>query len=143
MHALTFRHRPLGLAQVPVLSKMFSYGPVPDPACDRFTVNAAWFTTDDPEHPFNAVAGTSQRIIMQPNSWDSTLAVNSTGQSEHLFHPHREDEIALWEKMEYHPLAFTRKAVEAELAGTLKLAPADGQQAVAQGPAIDAGKKQK
>ncbi len=135
LHTLTFRHRPLGLAEVPVLSKLFSYGPMPDPACDRFTVNAAWFTTDDTEHPFNAVAGTSQRIIMQTQSWDSTLAVNSTGQSEHLFHPHRDDETQMWAKLQYHPLSFTRKAVEATLAGTLELVPAESNiQSPAQTP---------
>jgi penicillin amidase len=122
LHTLTFRHRPLGLAQVPVLSQVFSYGPIPDPACDRFTVNAAWFTPDeDAESPFASVAGTSQRIIMDLHSWDNSVAVNSTGQSEHLFHPHRDDEIELWRKLEYHPLFFTRKAVEADGASVLKL----------------------
>lgn len=123
MHTLTFRHRPLGLAQIPVLSSLFNYGPLPDPGCDRFTINAAWFTLDDPEHPFLAEGGPSQRIIMDLSSWDNALAVNSTGQSGHLFHPHRDDELALWKNMEYHPLTFTRKAAEADGIGTLELQP--------------------
>ncbi len=127
MHSLTFRHRPLGLAQVPVLSRLFSYGPMPDPGCDRFTVNSAWFTTDDHEQPFNAVAGASQRIIMDLSSWDSTVAVNSTGASEHLFHPHRDDELSLWKNMQYHPMLFTRKAVESQLAGKLALVPGNAE----------------
>lgn len=123
MHTVTLRHRPLGLAQVPVLSKAFSYGPIPDPGCDRFTVNAAWFVVDDEDHPFTSVAGTSQRLIMDLNSWDNSVAVNSTGQSEHLFHPHRSDEIELWRKMKYHPLLFTRKAIERDGASVLNLVP--------------------
>jgi penicillin G amidase len=124
LHTLTFRHRPLGLAQVPVLSEIFNYGPIPDPACDRFTVNAAWFALDDDaESPFTSVAGTSQRIIMDLNSWDDSVAVNSTGQSEHLFDPRRNDEIELWRKLEYHPLFFTRKAVEMDGASVLTLSP--------------------
>ena len=43
----SFRH-----GQHPVVSKLFSYGPIAAPGCDRFTVNAAWFTWDDPEHPY-------------------------------------------------------------------------------------------
>lgn len=123
MHTLTFRHRPLGLAQIPILSSLFNYGPLPDPGCDRFTINAAWFSLDDPEHPFIAEGGPSQRIIMDLSSWDNTLAVNSTGQSGHLFHSHRDDELTLWKNMEYHPLTFTRKAAEADGIGTLKLQP--------------------
>jgi penicillin amidase len=132
IHTLTFRHRPLGLAQVPVLSKAFSYGPIPDPGCDRFTVNAAWFALDDDaDDPFTSVAGTSQRIIMDLSSWDKSLAVNSTGQSEHLFHSHRNDEIELWRKMEYHPLLFSRKALESDGVSTLMLVPGTNQEQVA------------
>jgi penicillin amidase len=125
MHTVTFSHRPLGLAQIPILSKLFNSGPLPDPGCDRFTVNSAWFALDDPEHPFIVDGGTSQRIVMDLSSWDKTQAVNSTGQSEHLFHPHREDELALWKNMQYHSMSFTRKAVESDLASTLKLVPAE------------------
>lgn len=124
MHTLTFRHRPLGLAEIPIVSNLFNYGPLPDTGCDRFTINAAWFTLDDPEHPFIAEGGPSQRIIMDLSSWDNALAVNSTGQSGHLFNPHRDDELALWKNMEYHPLTFTRKAAEADGVGTLKIQPA-------------------
>ena len=123
MHTLTFRHRPIGLARIPGVSWLFNSGPMPDPGCDRFTINSAWFTNNDPEHPFTAEGGPSQRIIMDLSSWDNTLAVNSTGQSEHLFDPHRDDELSLWRKMEYHPLSFTRKAVEADGASTLRLLP--------------------
>ena len=131
MHTLTFRHQPLGLAQIPVLSKLFSSGPLPDPGCDRFTINSAWFSLDDPEHPFIVDGGPSQRIIMDLSSWDNTLAVNSTGQSGHLFNVHRDDELSLWKNMQYHPMFFTRKAVEADLASTLKLIPAEKRESQA------------
>ena len=62
---------------------------------------------------------------MDLSSWDNTLAVNSTGQSGQLFHAHRDDELSLWKNMQYHSMFFTRKAVESDLASTLKLVPAD------------------
>ncbi len=124
LHTISLRHRPLGMVDIPVVSKLFNYGPVAAPGCDRFTVNATWFTWDDPEHPYNAAAGTSQRIIMDVSDWDRSVAVNSTGQSELLFHAHREDLVELWQNLKYHPLLFTRKAIEAEAADHLKLVPA-------------------
>lgn len=124
MHTLHVRHRPFGMTEIPVLSRLFSYGPVPAPGCDRFTVNATWFTWDDPERPYAADAGASQRIIMDTDDWDRSVAVNSTGQSELLFHAHREDQTDMWQGLKYHPLLFTRRAVEAKAAATLRLVPA-------------------
>ena len=123
LHTMSFRHRPFGMADIPVISKLFSYGPIAAPGCDRFTVNAAWFTWDDPEHPYGAGAGTSQRIIMDVNDWDRSVAVNSSGQSELLFHAHRADLIPMWQNLKYHPLLFTRKAIESEAESVLKLVP--------------------
>jgi penicillin amidase len=123
LHTMTLRHRPFGMVDIPVISKLFNYGPIAAPGCDRFTVNATWFTWDDPERPYAADAGTTQRIIMDVSDWDRSIAVNSTGQSESLFHTHREDLIPMWRDLKYHPLLFTRKAIEAEAAGVLKLVP--------------------
>jgi penicillin amidase len=128
LHTMSFRHRPIGMADIPVLSRLFSYGPIAAPGCDRFTVNAAWFTWDEPEHPYNAIAGTSQRIIMDANDWDRSVAINSSGQSESLFHAHRTDQIPMWQKLQYHPLLYTRKAIETEAESFLKLEPVANSQ---------------
>jgi penicillin G amidase len=126
LHTMTFRHRPFGMADIPVISKLFSYGPIAAPGCDRFTVNAAWFTWDEPEHPYAATAGTSQRIIMDVSDWDRSVAINSSGQSEELFNPHRTDQIPMWQNLKYHPLLFTREAIDAGAASVLKLVPVGG-----------------
>jgi penicillin amidase len=116
LHTLTFRHRPLGLSGVPWLEKLFSAGPYPSPAGDRFTVNAGWFTVFDSDKPYAADAGAAQRILMDLDDWDRALGVNSTGQTEHLFHPHREDQVEMWLEQRFHPLLYTRAAVEAAVA---------------------------
>jgi penicillin amidase len=125
VHTLTFRHRPFGIVDIPMLSNLFNYGPIPAPGGDRFTVNATWFVWDDPENPFIADAGTAQRIVIDLSDWDGAVAVNSTGQSEQLFHRHREDLIPLWQESKYHPLLFSRTAIEASASSTLRLVPAN------------------
>jgi penicillin amidase len=115
------------MVDIPVVSKLFSNGPFAAPGCDRFTVNATWFTWDDPERPYAADAGTSQRIIMDAGDWDRSVAVNSSGQSELLFHEHREDLITMWRDLKYHPLLFTRQAVESKAAAALRLVPAGAE----------------
>ena len=125
LHTLTFRHRPIGFSGIPPLERLVNGATVPSPGGDRFTVNAAWFTVFDPENPFAADAGAAQRLIIDVGDWDNCLAVNSTGQSEHLFHPNRRDQIPLWRDLEFHNLPFSRAAVEAAGKYVLSLTPAD------------------
>ncbi len=61
---------------------------------------------------------------MDAGDWDRSVAVNSTGQSEQLFSAHREDLIPMWQGLKYHPLLFTRRAVEARASAVLRLVPA-------------------
>jgi len=51
------------------------------------------------------------------------LAVNSTGQSGHIFHPNFKDQIPLWQNVEYRPSPFTFSAVEKTAVGKLILIP--------------------
>jgi penicillin amidase len=126
VHTLTFRHRPFGRVDIPILSRLFNHGPIVAPGGDRFTVNCTWFIWDDPAAPYAADAGSAQRIVMDLSDWDRTAAVNSTGQSEQLFHPHREDLIPMWQNLKYHPLLFNREAIEASAENRLELVPAAG-----------------
>ncbi|MFP5264069.1 MAG: penicillin acylase family protein [Blastocatellia bacterium] len=123
LHTLSFRHRPFGMVDVPIISKLFNSGTIVAPGGDRFTVNCTWFTWDDPANPYAADAGSAQRIVMDLSDWDRTTGVNSTGQSEHLFHPHREDAIPMWQNLKSHPLLFNREAIEASTYDLLKLVP--------------------
>lgn len=123
LHTLSFRHRPFGSVEIPIISRLFNYGPISAPGGDRFTVNATWFTWDDPENPFAADAGTAQRIVMDLSDWDRSVGMNSTGQSEQVFHRHREDLIPLWQDLKYHPLLFSRDAIEASTENRLRLVP--------------------
>jgi penicillin amidase len=123
LHTLSFRHRPFGSVDVPFLSRLFNSGSIVAPGGDRFTVNCSWFTWDDSEAPYAADAGTAQRIVMDLSDWDRTSGVNSTGQSEQLFHHHREDLIPLWQNLKYHPLLFNRQAIEDSTENLLRLVP--------------------
>jgi penicillin amidase len=84
-------------------------------------VNQAWYTWPDP--PFNVRHGTAQRMIIDMSNLDHMFAVNSTGQSGHLFHPHREDQISLWQNVKYRSLSFSREMVEANAETVLTLRP--------------------
>jgi len=125
LHTLTFIHRPIGMAEIPIISRLFNGGSFPSPAGDRFTVNAGWFSIRDEEAPFGNDGGATARMVLDLSDWDRARAVNSTGQSEHLFHPHRGDLTDLWRQGKLHPLPYSRPAVDAARATVLRLEPRD------------------
>jgi penicillin G amidase len=121
LHTVTFVHRPLGEAGLPLLSALFNGGTVPAPG-DRFSVNAAWFS-GNLDRPYESNGGAAHRFLVDLADFDRALGVLNTGQSEHLFHRHREDMVPLWQQVAYHPLPFSRERVRAAAEGTLVLRP--------------------
>lgn len=75
---------------------------------------------------FNAVMGSSFRIVVDVGDWDATRTLNSPGQSSgDPRSPHYADQLGLWADGESFPLASTRSAVEAvaEVRMTLRAVP--------------------
>jgi penicillin G amidase len=119
LHTKTFVHNPLGQSGIGVLEALFNSDTFPANG-DNFTVNAASFGYGG---SFAMGGGVSQRYVADLSDWDNSRSVHTTGQSSHLFHKHREDFIPLWRNVEYHPMLFSREAVQAEAEGTLLLTP--------------------
>ncbi|MCP4660357.1 MAG: penicillin acylase family protein [bacterium] len=119
VHPMTFAHAPFGQSGIGPLESIFNSDPLPLGG-DTFTVNAGLYNLDD---PFAVIFGVSQRLIVDLDDLSKSLAINSTGQCAHVFHRHREDQIPMWGNVEYHPVLFSREAVEAEAEATLTLVP--------------------
>ncbi len=109
LHTTTFINDPLGQSGIPFVDAIVNGGPVASPG-GMSTVNQAIYSWQDPR--FSVEVGASQRMIIDLSNWDLMLAINSTGQSGHIFHPNFKDQIPLWQNVEYRPVPFTRNAVE-------------------------------
>ena len=120
LHTATFTHTPLGQSGIAPLDRIFNSRTVPAPG-SQFSVNMGWYSW--PDQPFSVFHGTAQRMIVDLGNWDNVLAIHTPGQSEHLFHPHREDLISMWQNVEYHIFPFTQEAVEESAETTLTLTP--------------------
>jgi penicillin amidase len=119
LHSKTFVHQPLGQSGIGLLEDLFNSDTVPAGG-DGYTVNAAWL---DYNEPFEMGGGVSQRYIADLSDLENSRIIHTTGQSGQLFHPHREDMIPLWQNVEYHPMLFSRQAVDASAEATLILTP--------------------
>jgi penicillin G amidase len=119
MHRLNLRAQPLGQTGVSLVDNIFNSGYMPADGGD-FTINNSWLNS---RAPFQVAGGPAQRFVIDVGDWDASRAANSTGQSEHLFHPHRMDIVRLWVNSQYHPMLFSRAAVDSHREGVLLLAP--------------------
>ena len=111
VHQIRFHH-PLGV-------RTFDRGPVARPG-DAQTVNAtsgAGFTQTN---------GASYRQILDLSDWDRSVMTNVPGESGDPESPHYDDLISEWAAGRYHPMPFTRDAVEAAAAEHIWLLPAQG-----------------
>jgi penicillin amidase len=114
LHTIEFRH---ALDRLPDGTMLLDLGPLSRPGDDD-TVNSTW-----PGKKFEQEGGASYREILDTADWDRSLAVNTPGQSGQPGSSHYSDLLLLWDKGEYFPLLYSRKAVETNAQDRLVLAP--------------------
>lgn len=117
VHTVTWMHSPLGRSGIGWLARLFNTPELPARG-DNYTVDGASFLWNK---PFAVVHGTVVRMVVDLGALDASTAVLAPGQSEHLHHPHRHDQLALLRNGESHPLLFARAGVERHAVARLTL----------------------
>ncbi|NMO13492.1 penicillin acylase family protein [Pyxidicoccus fallax] len=121
VHTVTYQHMTLGGPASPgPLRRLANTRTLPARG-DNYSVDGASFLW---HQPFKVVHGTALRMIVDLGDLSKSVAIHAPGQSEHLYHPHRDDLLELNSQVRYHPLLHTRQAVEAHVRNTLTLQPA-------------------
>lgn len=119
LHTASFVNSTLGQSGIAPIEALFNRGPFPTsgngPAVNAtsWKVSAGYEVTWIP----------SERLIVDLDDLDASLAVHPTGQSGHAFHPNYIDMPELWRLIDYHPLPWTPAAVEASAVHRLLLVP--------------------
>ncbi|MBM3724977.1 MAG: penicillin acylase family protein [Acidobacteria bacterium] len=108
LHTIIFRH--------PSGRKAFDRGPVARPG-DGNTVNSTSGTG------FVQTNGASYRHIMDLADWDRSVVTNVPGESGDPASPYYSNLVDMWAAGQYHPLPYSRKAVEAATAEKILLKP--------------------
>jgi penicillin G amidase len=108
------------LALIPDLAELFTGG-VAEAGGDEQTICQGAF---EPDHSYDVAVLSSWRQIIDLSDADAAVGIHPTGQSGHPASEHWNDLLPLWAKGEHHPLAFTRRAVEAHAEAALTLVPA-------------------
>jgi penicillin amidase len=116
MHRASFEHP---LAGTPALQEVLNTRDVPRGG-DSTTPNATGSGA-------RQTAGASYREIIDVADWDRSMTINVPGVSGQPGSPHYEDLLPLWAAGQYHPLPFSRRAVESSASQRLMLLPAAGR----------------
>jgi penicillin amidase len=117
LHRTLFRH-PMGTVRG--LGWLLNRGPYEVPG-DGDTVHQASYGS---RTPFEANRWLpTYRFIADTNDWDRSLSVHVPGQSGIPGSRHYADQVPLWQDGRYHPMPFSRKAVEAATRSSQKLLP--------------------
>jgi penicillin amidase len=85
-----------------------------------YTPNQSTYRVSD----FRHINGPSFRVVVDVGRWDNSRAVNHPGQSGNPDSPHYRDLAPLWQKGDYFPLLYSRKAVLAATEQRILLKPA-------------------
>jgi penicillin G amidase len=116
LHHVRFAHQ---LALIPDLTKMLTAGIV-ESGGDEQTVLQGQF---EPSWSYDAVIIPSWRHIVDLSDVDASVGIHTVGQSGNPASPHWNDFVEPWSRGDYHPLPFTRQAVERSEDHRLRLTP--------------------
>jgi penicillin amidase len=108
IHQIHFRH--------PLNEREFNRGPVARPG-DAHTVN------NTSGSGFRQTNGASWRQVVDVSDWDRSVMTNVPGESGDPSSPHYSDLIDEWASGRYHPMLYSRKAVESATVEKIVLKP--------------------
>ena len=131
LHTVTFKSQALGDSPV---SSIFNRGPFAVSGNTALVNNTGGsFDVAYPKKPGDPAPrladilreqyGPSLRIINDLSDWNASRYIHTTGQSGLPYHPHYEDMIQPWLKIEYAPMWWERADLEKNAEGTLSLTP--------------------
>jgi penicillin amidase len=123
LHTLTLTNQTLGQSGIAPIEALFNRGPYRTSGGDSIVNATGWNTLTSYEVDWLP----SMRMIVDLGNLDNSLAIHTTGQSGHAFHPNYNDMTDLWRMILYHPMRWDRAQVEAAAREQLRLVPENGQ----------------
>lgn len=120
LHVATFRNQSLGVSGIGLIESIFNRGPYPTSGGSSIVNATGWGLGS-----YEVGSVPSMRMIVDLSNLQNSLTIHTTGQSGHAYHPHYNDMVDPWRKIEYNPMHWERAAIEDAAEGTLRLTPAE------------------
>jgi penicillin amidase len=119
LHTATFRNQTLGESGIGPIEALFNRGPFITGG-GKSIVNATGWNVGD---SFEVNWLPSEREVVDLSNLNNSLAIHTTGESGHAYHPHYDDMAPLWATVQYYPMWWEQESVINDAEGHLKLVP--------------------
>ena len=119
LHSASFINQSLGKSGISLIEDLFNRGPFPTGG-GKSIVNATGWTVGQ---TFAVATVPSEREIVDLDNLNASLAIFTTGQSGHAYHPHYIDMASLWAKIQYYPMWWEQQSVVNDAEWHLVLTP--------------------
>ena len=119
LHGATFRNQTLGESGIGPIEDLFNRGPFVTGGGEELVNATGWNVGES----FAVDWLPSEREIVDLEDLDNSLAIHTTGQSGHAYHPHYDDMAPMWASVQYAPLLWDEPSVTASAEGHLRLKP--------------------
>lgn len=119
LHTVHFQNASLGKSGIAPIEALFNRGPF-EASGGASIVNATgWKASKD----YSVTSLPSMRMLIDLSNLDNSLAIHTTGESGHAFHPNYIDMADEWRMIRYHAMLWSQAQVEAGARTLLHLQP--------------------
>ncbi len=119
IHTATFFNETLGTSGIGLIEDLFNRGPYATGGGESIVNATSWGVG----YSFEVLWLPSEREIVDLGNLDNSLAIYTTGQSGHAYHPHYDDMAPLWADVQYAPMWWEQASVINDSQGHLILTP--------------------
>jgi penicillin amidase len=119
LHSVTFRNGTLGESGIGMIEDLFNRGPFPTGGSKAIINATGW----DIGETYEVDWLPSMRMIVDMGNLNNSLAIHTTGQSGHAYHPNYIDMAKLWADVKYAPMAWNEQDIIKNAIGHLILEP--------------------
>ncbi len=123
MHTLTLTHPTLGKSGVAPIEALFNRGPFRTSGGSSIVNATGWNARLETPETYIVASVPSERVIYDFSDFNNSVAIHTTGESGHAYHPHYVDMTPLWANIEYYPMWWNLDSVTADAEGHLVLTP--------------------
>lgn len=123
MHTLTLTHSTLGKSGIALIEDLFNRGPFPTSGGSGIVNATGWDASLETPEAYTVDSYPSERVIYDFSDFNNSVAIHTTGESGHAYHPHYVDMTPLWANIEYYPMWWNLASVTTDAEGHLVLTP--------------------
>ena len=123
MHTLTLTNGTLGESGISLIEELFNRGPFRASGGSNIVNATGWSASESTPEAYTVNSYPSERAIYDLADLNNSIAVHTTGQSGHAYHPNYVDMTPLWAEIKYYPMWWNEQSVFNNAEGHLVLTP--------------------